>query len=282
MVKQVARFFGADLVGVAPLDKRWIYSHAFWRDSTYKEIVFEPAKAPLETESQLIVPEKMQWVVVMAVHMDERVIRYCPTPTGCAETQLAYSRMAGIVPGVAEFIRGLGYHAIPSINDFGLSIPMAIDAGLGEQGRFGGLITPRFGPSVRLCKVITDLPLVRDHPIEFGVTAFCQACRKCAEACPVRAIPAGSRSWGGGSISINPGVYTWHPDREACRRYFVQGHADPCTTCIRVCPFTKGTSWTHDLVRIVISRLPVLNPFWIRMDDVLGYGVEQDPEQFWR
>jgi reductive dehalogenase len=190
--------------------------------------------------------------------------------------------MAGMVAGVAEFVRGLGYNATPSINDLGLNIPMAIDAGLGEQGRHGRLITPRFGPSVRLCKVITDLPLMRDRPIRFGVTAFCEVCQKCAEACPVRAISAGERSWGGESISSNPGVYAWHSDGEACRRYFVMGHADPCTTCIRVCPFTKEPGLVHDVVRFFVSRVPALDPVWVRLDDALGYGAQKDPRAFWR
>jgi reductive dehalogenase len=281
MVKRAARFFGADLVGIAPLDRRWIYSHAFWRDGTHKEIVFRPADAPAEREHELVIPEGMEWVIVMAAEMKQSVIRYTPAPAGCAETQFAYGRMAGMVAGVAEFIRGLGYNAIPSINDLGLNIPMAIDAGLGEQGRHGRLITPRFGPSVRLCKVITDLPLVRDHPIRFGVTPFCQVCQKCAEACPVRAICAGERSWGGESISSSPGVYTWHSDGEACRRYFVMGHADPCTTCIRVCPFTKEPGLVHDVVRFFVSRVPALDPVWVRLDDALGYGAQADPRVFW-
>ena len=72
---------------------------------------------------------------------------------------------------LAEFIRILGYKAIPMGNDTSLSIPLAIDAGLGELGRHGLLITPEYGPCVRLCKVFTDLPLEPDKPIQFGVTA---------------------------------------------------------------------------------------------------------------
>ena len=40
--------------------------------------------------------------------------------------------------------------------------PLAIMAGLGELSRIGILITPEFGPRVRLCKVFTDLPLQAD------------------------------------------------------------------------------------------------------------------------
>ena len=52
------------------------------------------------------------------------------------------------------------------------SIPIAIDAGLGELGRNGLLVTPKYGPRVRLAKILTNMPLVPDSPIRFGVTEF--------------------------------------------------------------------------------------------------------------
>ena len=52
MVKRVARYFGADLVGIAPLDRRWIFSHAWWAGGTHKEIVFDSVAEPEETEDQ--------------------------------------------------------------------------------------------------------------------------------------------------------------------------------------------------------------------------------------
>jgi epoxyqueuosine reductase QueG len=88
--------------------------------------------------------------------------------------------MGFIAPSMARFIQELGYHAMPSGNDTALSIPMAVDAGLGELGRNGILITPKYGPRVRLCKVFTDLPLVHDKPVDLGVQAFCEICKKCA------------------------------------------------------------------------------------------------------
>jgi len=282
MVKRVAGYFGADLVRVASLDPRWFFSHAFWADGTHKEIVFQPIEAPEETDDQLIIPERMRWVIVMGAWMNPRMLRYTPAPLGCAETRLSYSRLGLIVSGVAEFLRGIGYHAIPSINDLALNIPMAIDAGFGEQGRNGKLITPSFGPSVRLCKVITDLPLARDLPIRIGVREFCEGCRKCVEACPVNAIPAGERTWGRSSISSNPGVYAWHLDNEACRRYWALGKGTNCTICLRSCPFTKRPGFVHDLTRAFTSNAPALNPLWRKLDNVFGYGKEGDATDFWR
>ena len=42
-------------------------------------------------------------------------------------------------------------------------------AGLGEYGRLGLLITPEFGPRVRIGKIFTDLPLSHDEPRSFVV-----------------------------------------------------------------------------------------------------------------
>ena len=54
----------------------------------------------------------------------------------------------------------------------GITIPMAVDAGLGELGRNGLLLTEKYGPRVRLCKVFTDLPLEPDEPIDLGPSIF--------------------------------------------------------------------------------------------------------------
>jgi reductive dehalogenase len=282
MVKRAARFLGADRVGIAPLNPLWIYSHAFWEDGSHKEIVFDTAGAPVETDTQLVIPRTMQWVIVMGKRMDPETIRYSPSPVGCAETRATYSRMAMIVATLAQFLRGLGHQAIPSLNDLGLNIPMAIDAGLGEQGRNGKLITPDFGPSVRLCKVITDLPLACDAPIRFGVGEFCAVCLKCAEECPSHSISKSGRTWAGPNISNNAGQYTWHLNNETCRRYWAMGPADNCTICIRACPFTKRPGLVHDLTRTAISFAPRLNPIWRRLDDLLGYGHETDTSLFWK
>jgi hypothetical protein len=44
-----------------------------------------------------------------------------------------------------------------------------LGAGLGQLARLGTLITPEFGPRVRLCKVLTDLPLKPTDPIVISV-----------------------------------------------------------------------------------------------------------------
>jgi len=49
-----------------------------------------------------------------------------------------------------------------------LLVPLAVDAGLGETGRLGYLMTRDYGPRVRLGAVTTDLPLIPDKPVDMG------------------------------------------------------------------------------------------------------------------
>jgi len=221
-------------------------------------------------------------VIVIAVEMDYEVIKLSPALIAEATPADAYSRMAYVAGRVAHFIRGLGYKAIPSGNDSALNIPLAIDAGLGELGRHGILITEKFGPRVRLCKVFTDLPLIPDKPIEFGVTEFCNSCKRCAEDCPGRAISSGEPTNEGPTVSNNSGAYKWYIDPEKCFQFWGQNDGGGCNNCIRVCPFNKSTGWLHDVSRFIVRNASWLDPLLVRIDELFGYGKKVKAEQFWR
>ena len=96
---------------------------------------------------------------------------------------------------LAAFIRELGFEATAHVdgNYRVLCVPVAADAGLGELGRLGLLMTPEFGPRVRLSAVTTNMPLVQDKPVTFGVQEFCSICKKCADNCPSGSIDTGSK-----------------------------------------------------------------------------------------
>ena len=265
-VKRAARFFGASLVGICKLDRRWLYS--FVSDDIAAE------HGPLE------IPEDYRYAVAMAIEMDYSFIQTSPTGGAAAATGLGYSKMAFVAGLMAQFIRNLGYKAIPCGNDTALSIPMAFEAGLGELGRNGLLITEKFGPRVRLCKVFTDLPLLPDEPHFFGVEDFCRKCLKCAEECPPRAISSGARTVEALNISNNPGVLKWPVNGEQCFKYWVANRLD-CANCIRVCPYNQEEGWHHDLVRGIIKNVPWLSPLFIWLDGILGYGKQLDPATIW-
>jgi len=102
------------------------------------------------------------------------------TPT-MVESMRNYAKGACIATQIASFIANLGYSATAShIRHYeAVLVPLAVDAGLGELGRLGYLITREFGPRVRLGAVTTDLSLIPDKPVDIGVEDFCRICKKC-------------------------------------------------------------------------------------------------------
>jgi len=267
-VKRAAGLFGADLVGICKLDRRWVYSNAF-------DITPEGGR-----KYEIRIPPEFKYAVAVAVEMDYSGISGSPAFTASAATGTGYSQMAFTAGLLAQFIRGLGFQAIPSGNDTACSIPIAIDAGLGEIARNGLLITPKYGPRVRLAKVLTDLPLAPDRPIEFGVRDFCIGCEKCAKKCPSKSIMFGPPSPEPHNISNRPGVNVWHINAETCLQFWADNGCD-CANCIRSCPFNKPPGRWHDWVRWGISNTPWLNKLFLWGDDALGYGRKRDPDRFW-
>jgi reductive dehalogenase len=268
-VKKAATFLGASLVGICKLDRRWLYSSAY---------LMTPEGGK---ESENNIPEEYKYAVAIAVEMDYKAIKCSPAGPAAAATGLGYSQMAFSAGLLAQFIRGLGYRAIPCGNDTACSIPIAIDAGLGEIARNGLLITPAFGPRVRLAKVLTDLPLIPDKPIEFGVWDFCLICEKCAQKCPSKSIMFGEPTDKAHNISNRQGVMAWHINAETCLSFWANNGMD-CSNCIRTCPFNKPAGWFHDLVRLGINKVPGFNKVALWGDDLFGYGKKGDSDKFWK
>jgi reductive dehalogenase len=266
IIKKASYFFGADLVGICRIHPNWIYSHEM--------NMLTREHYPIE------LPENAQNAIVMAVEMDYETICSSPSGVAGAATGLGYSKMAFVANLVATFIRGLGYLAIPSGNDTALSIPLAMAAGLGEGSRMGLLITEKYGPRVRLCKVFTNLPLAYNAYHTFGVIEFCKTCKKCASHCPSQAIPFGDRTTEGHNMSNQSGILKWYVDAEKCFAFWGKNRMD-CVNCIRVCPFNKPLGILHDGIRAVIKKTTSLNPLFTRMDSLLGYDRTLPAKHFW-
>ncbi len=265
-IKKIARYMGASLVGICELDRRWLYSHQYdLHNGAY-------------THSQI--PEEYKYAIVLGYEMNYDLIKMSPARTHGFGLGLIYTKQAVVGSALAQFIRLIGYKAIPMGNDTANSVPLAIDAGLGEIGRIGVLMTPQFGPRVRLNKIFTNLPLVPDKPIEFGVWEFCRRCKKCALNCPGQAIAYGEPTDRINNISNRTGILRWPLDAEKCLGWFAQNKGDR-TNCIRVCPFNKPRGLWHDRVKWGVKHTPVLNPLFIRADDMLGYGRRVKAAEFW-
>ncbi|MFX0108659.1 MAG: reductive dehalogenase [Candidatus Hodarchaeota archaeon] len=264
-VKNAARFFGANLVGIAPVDRRWIYSA-------------DRHGEPYE------IPESFNRAIVMAIEMDYEGISTSPSFPSSVSTAVGYSKMAFIEIELSAYIRKLGFRAIPCGNDISLSVPLAIDAGLGMYGRHGLLITKKFGPRVRIAKILTDMPLLADK-LDYGfckaVTQFCETCEKCSDHCPSKSIPYGKeQTWNGPTRSNNPGVKKWYVNPETCYGFWTENGSD-CSNCIRSCPYNKKDGFLHRSVLWVVRHLPWLNRLVLFFDNLMGYGTQESSKLVW-
>jgi epoxyqueuosine reductase len=257
-IKKVAKFYGSSLVGIANVNEKWIYKTGFIRpDQTSEAEAKQEVRrgtAAISIYDQLIdLPKGIDKVIVLGVEMDQDAIATAPAQPAAAASAIAYSKMAFIISCLGDFIRNLGYRAIQCGNDTALSIPLAIDAGLGALGRNGLLITPELGPRVRICKVFTDMPLISDEPNHIfieKINNFCKNCFKCAEACETDAISKEENpTFKSASISNNPGVKKYYVDVEKCFKFWVENSSD-CGNCIANCPFSK------------INKKILPNEFW--------------------
>lgn len=261
-VKRIAKFFGADLCGITELDDRWLYAtRVDTRDMS---------DAPND------LPSGMTSVIVMGHQMEEDLVATYPSALAGAATGREYSHEATVVMQMAAYIRNLGYEATASMNDTGLVIPYAIKAGLGEYARNQMVITPEFGPRLRFSKIFTNLPLAHDAPKPKGVRAFCDICTKCADACPVKALPFGPPDVSQDTSAIK-GVRKWTSDAEKCFGFWAKLSSD-CAICMRVCPFNRDFSkWRHTAwLRLALSRFRAL-ALWLDR----GRGQRVKPATWW-
>jgi len=231
-IKGFARYMGADLVGITKLNPAYIYSHIGRSPGTWG--------APIKL--------KHKNAIVFATEMNYDLIKFAPDVATTTESAFQYYETAKIAMIVAKYINLLGYEARAHVdgNYRVMCVPIAADAGLGELGRLGLLITPEFGPRVRLSVVTTDLPLTYDQPIRFGVQHFCSICKKCATNCPSAAIEKAGKK-------IYNGAEKWQSDQENCYRFWrIQG--SDCNVCVKACPYSNPKTPMHELTRWLVKR----------------------------
>ncbi|MCG8377748.1 MAG: hypothetical protein MI702_14820, partial [Chlorobiales bacterium] len=202
-VKGFTQAIGADLVGISELNPLWVYSH--------RGEIFNENWDDWGTEIAI----DHKYVIVFATEMSFRLVQTAPHTSSSIATMHNYAKGAYISTRLAAYISYLGYSATAQhMRHFDLlTVPAAVDAGLGELGRHGYLITKEFGSRCRLAAVTTNLPLEPDEPVDLGVEDFCDYCKKCASCCPSRSISLGELE------EVN-GTRRWRFNAETCFDYW--------------------------------------------------------------
>ena len=221
-VRSLAYYLGADLAGMTAAKPYAWFSH-------------DEEGAPI--------PVRHEWAVVLLIDQGHETMEGSSGDDWIsgAQSMRSYLRGAEMAGVMAEVFRQLGYSSRAQTNRDSdvLHIPLILEAGLGELSRIGELVlNPFVGPRFKSVVVTTDLPLVQDKPIDFGLQDMCNKCMKCARECPCDAISYG------GKIMFN-GYEMWKPDVHRCVSYRVtNAKGSACGRCMKTCPYNhEGLLW---------------------------------------
>ena len=172
--------------------------------------------------------------IVLVMEMDKARMSLAPNPDTAVMVHETYNKLGQVSNQIAGWLRERGYaaHAGHPLGGMALYPPMAQAAGLGWRGINGLVITPQFGPRVRLAAVFTE---IENFPVYDGhehawVLDFCESCRRCIRDCPPDALYESPIHHDNGLVTVL--------DNGKCFPYFVAYHG--CSVCIKVCPFNNS------------------------------------------
>jgi ferredoxin len=172
---------------------------------------------------------------------------------------VTYGRQQPMVQQLADEIERLGFRAVPG-NSSGRAVAIyyGVEAGLGQLGLNGQLLTPFAGSRCRLMLIQTDMPLVADEPVDYGIPGLCDACQVCVRRCPPGAI-TNKREW-------HRGVYKAKIKPERC--FPITAQAQGCGVCMKVCPVQR-------------YGLPAVLEEFTRSGRILGKGTDELEGYVW-
>lgn len=265
-IKEAAYFLRADAVGVCELPRYAIYSHKF------DFMKPDAGEVPIELNHKYAIP--------ILIDQDCRTSQ---AYTGSdwisnAMSMMSYATSGFIAIILADYIRRLGYPAKAHYAPFYDVVlpPIILLSGLGEMSRIGdSVLHPFLGPRFKGAVVTTDLPLLPDKPIDFGLQDFCSKCKKCARECPSGAISDGGKE-------MFNGYEKWPMDKKRCTGMRVGNQrGSGCGTCIKVCPWSKPYTPFHRAVGWAMRHSGIARSLAIWGDDFLGYGKPDYSRKWW-
>ncbi len=251
-VKSLTRYFGALDVGITELKPEHVYSNI--------------GRGPGEWGGPLEVEHK--YAIAFTVEMDYEIMGLAPEAPVLMESARQYVEAGRVAVQLAQIIRSWGFPARAHMDgNYRVICPLvARDAGLGEIGRMGLMMTPRLGPRVRVAVVTTDLEIIPDrNEPDASMIDFCVLCGKCAENCPPKAISFDDR------VEVE-GALRWQIDSDRCFRYWTAVGTD-CGRCMSVCPYSHPDNFYHNLIRWGNTHSGVFRRVALGLDD-LFYGVQ--------
>jgi epoxyqueuosine reductase len=197
-IKALAKREGLSLIGIAPAKGWKVASGHRPKDmlSDAKSVVVMAMQMPDKAIDEAPVGERENIGVAVEKEMDRigAKIMEVLMKKGYIGIPIEYVHFPlGAVPlpyRTPEYFRAFAKHPSHKEQLRG-DIPLkyaATKAGLGVIGKSSLLITPQYGPRVRLAAVVTNAPLVADKPLRLD---FCGRCAVCERVCVGKAFHEG-------------------------------------------------------------------------------------------
>jgi epoxyqueuosine reductase len=171
--------------------------------------------------------------IVLTMEMNKARMDQAPNPDTAVMVHETYNQLGQVSNKIAGWLRDRGYaaHAGHPLGGMALYPPMAQAAGLGWRGISGLVITPKYGPRVRLAAVFTE---IENLPVYAGdehawVLDFCASCKRCIRDCPAEAFYDEPIQHENELVTVL--------DNTRCFPYFAKNHG--CSICIKICPFNQ-------------------------------------------
>jgi ferredoxin len=195
--------------------------------------------------------------VVGLLEEDHASVQALPNPDGLKTTFATILEGNRLMFELARWLHDRGYGAYVAEN-MGVVLHYGVQAGLGQLGLNGQLLTPHAGSRCRPSMLSTDAPLILDEPRDYGIPRVCDACRVCVARCPSGAIP--QRRW------MYRGIKKAKINTARCLPVVSQAYG--CAVCMRVCPVQK------------YGLGPVIDEFE-RSGQILGKGTPELESYTW-
>jgi len=222
-IKQFCYDAGADIIGFASVE-RWSEAGEV-KEEFWPQGLFAPAKT----------------VIVMGTAMPLPIVDTTPSILHKETYDTANRALDDMAYNLVRYLNRLGHPSFFFTRDGYGSLRLLKDrpmaafshihaakyAGLGTWGLNNCLLTPEFGPRVRLVSVFTTAVMEQDPMIDKNLCIKCRACEKC---CPVDAI------------KINAEEFKCEFNYIACIDRHIELSKDkayPCGICTKVCPVGK-------------------------------------------
>jgi ferredoxin len=219
IIKALALDYGGDIVGIAKMNSHHYYSHrgdTFGMGGGYGK--------PINLS--------YKHAIVVAAALNRNMVNRAPHQEVQIASMLGYARSSAVTAQLVLYIKSLGHEAQTDnfLQYYSPISPLAAAAGIGQMGRCNMVVNPKYGNRLKMGAVLTNLPLVEDGPVDFGLVEFCRACGKCARDCPVGAISFGEPQM------IN-GMWQWEHKETKCMEMWMKTGTGICMFC---CPFSRG------------------------------------------